>query len=198
MDSNEDAVDKVLDQMQDKNSDKEFVDGLVILEKLIAKYILFYCSVIAQPFEHKYRTVKTTNNTIKTKVMNLKQIEELLLQLGYVPEGGELYVLKDERVGDFLEGAPAIDYRRRLMVAKGTSNEAYEKEKNLILIHKENRRQQAAKDREIQRMKDKCAADKQERKHMKVDQTQSNQLKFGANSNTFKDIGVDLCAKKGG
>jgi hypothetical protein len=24
------------------------------------------------PFEHKYRNVKTSNNTIKTKVMNLK------------------------------------------------------------------------------------------------------------------------------
>jgi len=33
---------------------------------------------------------------------------------------------------------------------------------------------------------------------MKVDETKSNQLKFGTNTTTYKDIGVDLCSKKGG
>jgi hypothetical protein len=33
---------------------------------------------------------------------------------------------------------------------------------------------------------------------MKVDQTKSNQLKFGSKANTYKDIGVDLCKKSGG
>lgn len=33
---------------------------------------------------------------------------------------------------------------------------------------------------------------------MKADSTKSNQLKFGSNANTFKDIGIDLGAKKGG
>ena len=43
----------------------------------------------------KFRNVKTTNNTIKTKVMNVKGMDSLLKQLGYVLEGGETYVLKD-------------------------------------------------------------------------------------------------------
>jgi hypothetical protein len=33
---------------------------------------------------------------------------------------------------------------------------------------------------------------------MKVDQTKSNQLAFGSKANTFKDIGIDLCAQKKG
>ncbi len=33
---------------------------------------------------------------------------------------------------------------------------------------------------------------------MKADETKSNTLKFGTNATTFKDVGVDLCAKKGG
>lgn len=34
---------------------------------------------------------------------------------------------------------------------------------------------------------------------MKVDTSQSNDLKFGTKATTWKDIGVDLCAtKKGG
>jgi len=37
-----------------------------------------------------------------------------------------------------------------------------------------------------------------ERAHMKVDETKSNQLKFGTKTNTYKDIGVDLCKQKGG
>lgn len=32
---------------------------------------------------------------------------------------------------------------------------------------------------------------------MKVDNTKSNDLKFGTKTNTYKDIGVDLCAQKG-
>lgn len=33
---------------------------------------------------------------------------------------------------------------------------------------------------------------------MKADTSKSNDLKFGTKTSTFKDIGVDLCAKKGG
>lgn len=66
----------------------------------------------------KFRNVKTSNNTIKSKVMNLKCIEQLLKQLGYVLENGDTYTLKDEQIGHFLEGAPAIDYRRRLASAR--------------------------------------------------------------------------------
>lgn len=76
--------------------------------------------------------------------MNLKGIENLLKQLGYVLENGETYVLKDEHVADFLEGAPAIDYRRRLASARLESNEAYEKE--LVLV-KEHRAQQRERQR---------------------------------------------------
>lgn len=77
--------------------------------------------------EPKFRNVKTSNNTIKTKVMNLKGIDSLLKQLGYVLENGDTYTLKDEQIGQFLEGAPAIDYRRRLASARLESQDAYEK-----------------------------------------------------------------------
>jgi hypothetical protein len=33
---------------------------------------------------------------------------------------------------------------------------------------------------------------------MAVDNSKSNDLKFGTKTSTFKDIGVDLCAKKSG
>lgn len=59
--------------------------------------------------------------------MNLKGIENLLKQLGYVLENGDTYVLKDERVAEFLQGTPAVDYRRRLASARLESDEAYKK-----------------------------------------------------------------------
>lgn len=43
----------------------------------------------------KFRHVKTSNNTIKSKVMSLKGIERLLAQLGYSLEAEEMYTLKD-------------------------------------------------------------------------------------------------------
>lgn len=33
---------------------------------------------------------------------------------------------------------------------------------------------------------------------MKADETKSKNLQFGTKATTWKDIGVDLCAKKGG
>lgn len=71
--------------------------------------------------------------------MAMKGIEALLQQLGYVLENGDTYALKDEQIATFLDGAPAIDYRRRLASARLESDAAYKKE--LVLV-KEHRAQQ--------------------------------------------------------
>lgn len=68
----------------------------------------------------------------------------------------------------------------------------------MIKEKKQNKAEQKKRNEEAQRLKDKCKYDQQERAHMKVDQSKSNQLAFGSKANTFKDIGVDLCAKKSG
>jgi hypothetical protein len=47
-------------------------------------------------------------------------------------------------------------------------------------------------------LKEQLKNDQLERKHMKVDETKSNTLKFGSKANTYKDIGIDLCKPKGG
>jgi hypothetical protein len=47
-------------------------------------------------------------------------------------------------------------------------------------------------------LKEQLKNDQLERKHMKVDETKSNTLKFGSKANTYKDIGIDLCKTKGG
>ena len=73
----------------------------------------------------KYRHIKITNNTIKNKLMNLAGISELLTQLGYVLENQEMYTLNDDHIGDFIEGEPAINYRKRLAEAKLEGPEAY-------------------------------------------------------------------------
>lgn len=92
----------------------------------------------------------------------------------------------------------ALDYRRRLITAKMSSPADYQKELLVIKQHKEQRVEKQRREAEANRLKAQCDADKQERKHMKVDSSKSNTLKFGSNTNTFKDIGVDLCATKGG
>lgn len=76
--------------------------------------------------------------------MSLKGIENLLKQLGYVLEG-DTYVLKDEHVAEFLEGAPAVDYRRRLASAKLESEEAYKKELTVIKEHRAQHRDRLLK-----------------------------------------------------
>jgi hypothetical protein len=130
--------------------------------------------------------------------MVLARINELLLQLGYVQENEDTYTLKDEQIGEFLEGSPAIDYRLRLLEARQRSQADYDKELLLIKVHKQQRADEAKRREESQKLKQKCEYDKQERKHMQVDQSKSNDLKFGTKATTWKDIGVDLCNKKKG
>jgi hypothetical protein len=49
-----------------------------------------------------------------------------------VRESEEMYTLKDEMLGEFFEGEPALDYRRRLVVARQSSQADYKKELELI------------------------------------------------------------------
>jgi len=42
-------------------------------------------------------------------------------------------------LGNFLEGEPAIEFRRRLVAARLNSEADYKKELELIKIHKQNR-----------------------------------------------------------
>jgi len=57
--------------------------------------------------------------------MVLNGIDQLLKQLGYVKENEETYTLKDDQIGEFLEGSPAIDYRLRLLEARQRSQADY-------------------------------------------------------------------------
>jgi hypothetical protein len=78
--------------------------------------------------------------------MNLKRINELLNCLGFERENEEMLILRDENLGNFLEGEPAIDFRRRLAAARLNSEADYQKEQELIKIHKQNRANQQKRD----------------------------------------------------
>lgn len=53
--------------------------------------------------------------------MNLKGATDLLTTLGFIRENEEIFTLNDENVCLFVEGEPAVDYRRRLCAAKLSS-----------------------------------------------------------------------------
>ena len=85
--------------------------------------------------------------------MSLRNINELLLTLGFVRENEEMFTLRDEQIGDFLEGETAVDYRRRLAAAKMSGQADYEKELLLIKIHKEQRADKAKREEESRKLK---------------------------------------------
>ncbi len=72
--------------------------------------------------EPKFRTIKTTNNTIKAKLMSINGIDKLIRMLGYQFDG-EIYSLSDDNIARLLNGAPIIEEHRRLIEAKLTSPE---------------------------------------------------------------------------
>lgn len=50
-----------------------------------------------------------------------------------------MFQLRDERLGDFLEGEPAVDYRRRLVGARLTSESEYQRELEIVRTRKQQR-----------------------------------------------------------
>jgi hypothetical protein len=92
--------------------------------------------------EPKYRTIKTTNNAIKSKVLNVKGVEKVIKLLGYKLEG-EVYQLSDDNLARMLSGAPFIDEHRRLIAAKMTSPEDYKHELAVVKNHRDMRAEKA-------------------------------------------------------
>lgn len=78
--------------------------------------------------------------------MNLRGAGELLTTLGFVRESEEVFTLNDDNVCTFVEGEPAVDYRRRLLAAKLTSEADYKKELELVKIHKQQRAEKAKRE----------------------------------------------------
>ena len=66
-----------------------------------------------------------------------------------------------------------MDYRRRLTNARMSSQAEYEKELQLIKIHKQQRMEKNKRDEETRKLKEMAKYDSMERKHMKVDDTKS-------------------------
>ena len=71
--------------------------------------------------------------------MNLRGSTDLLITLGFERENEEMLTLKDESICNFLEGEPAVDYRRRLAAARLSSEAEYKKELELVQLHKQQR-----------------------------------------------------------
>lgn len=127
--------------------------------------------------------------------MSLTRASELLTTLGFVRENEEMFTLNDDNVCLFLEGEPAVDYRRRLSAARLSSQADYHKELELVRIHKEQRAEKAKREEETRRLKEMAKYDNLERKHMKADESKSNELKFGSNTKTCKDMGIGVPGK---
>lgn len=59
----------------------------MLLEKLIT-------NIVTNPTDAKYRTIKVSNATIQGKLLVVKEMQKLLLMLGYQPQN-ENFVLPD-------------------------------------------------------------------------------------------------------
>lgn len=91
-----------------------------------------------------------------------------------------------------------MDYRRRLVTARLSSEAEYKKELELVRNHKQQRMEKQKREEETKRLKEQAKYDVMERKHMKVDTSKSNDLKFGSNTKTCKDMGIGQKGKGGG
>ena len=127
--------------------------------------------------------------------MSLRGIEDLIATLGFSRQSQEMFNLDDQHFYIFIEGQPALDYRRRLVAARLSSPADYQKELLLIKTHKQQKAMQQKKEEEAKKLKDLAKYDYMERKHMKVDDSKSRELAFGSNTKTCQDMGIGVKGK---
>ena len=78
------------------------------------------------PNDPKYRVIKSTNATIQSKLFSIKEIERLIMMLGYQPQNTD-FILPDETIGLLMNHSSSITFRRRLITARMTSPEEYQR-----------------------------------------------------------------------
>ena len=66
----------MINTLNQENQPEVLEQGLWILYKL-------FLNIVYNPKDQKYRNIKTTNNTLKSKVFNIEKINQLLEIVGF-------------------------------------------------------------------------------------------------------------------
>jgi hypothetical protein len=172
-------------------TDEELFQALQLLQKILQ-------NIVKNPKEEKYRSVKKSNATLQKKLFYISEIEGFLDAIGFTRVDDALVFTGDnfrllETAASTIENQVERIRDRHLTKA---DKEAMEKEKFLEERRKQVEAELEAKRIQEEKLKQMMELDKKElEKREKPKDSKANQVEFGANSKTWKDIGVNLNAQ---
>eukprot|EP01017_Pseudomicrothorax_dubius_P019816 TRINITY_DN2185_c0_g1_i1.p1 TRINITY_DN2185_c0_g1~~TRINITY_DN2185_c0_g1_i1.p1 ORF type:complete len:188 (+),score=48.67 TRINITY_DN2185_c0_g1_i1:344-907(+) len=187
MEGVESRVMSTLKKITLNNPDDAVIEAYDLLFKLLS-------NIITNPAENKFRTIKPTNQTLRTKLFNVKYVEELLQALGFTMVDGN-YVYTSQNLSPL--GIAVTDVMAAQTSIKENRMSPEEKAKKAAF--EEYKRKQERDHAEAEKLLKQFEADRKETKdRLPATDSIANATHYGARNATFKDIGVDLCAQKGG
>lgn len=169
-----------LEKMKSTYKDDSLHTCIHLLQKLLK-------NIISNPNEQKFRTVKKTNEAIKTKILCIKESETLLKEAGFVEDGTDALVFKESKTNNlsvlvkYLENIEKEIDERKLQAEILKKNVEAQKLKDEINARmKEEHRKRMELEKQIEN-------DKKERMNKeKATDSTANDLKFGCNLKKFE------------
>ncbi|CAG9332083.1 unnamed protein product [Blepharisma stoltei] len=174
-----------LQQLIQENGPNNAQNGILILIKLLQ-------NISEHPEEAKFRSIKKTNKAIQTKLLSLRNINDILYLIGYRDNGPDYEFSSAVEILDI--ALPIIEVTSSEINELLKSEEEKERERQQRAIREEMKAKEEAK----KRLLDQARLDRKETNtHLLPTQDSKPQAKGCGKKATWNDIGVDL-NKKGG
>ena len=170
------------------NTPQTAVTALGILMKLLR-------NISDSPEEAKFRNIKKSNKAISAKLLSCQGILEILLDIGYTEQDSDtlVYALDNDERLDIALTLIEVAIQEMQDSLKTDEEKAYEKRMYDLKM------QAQAKERERKKLLDQAALDRKEASATMGPTQASHAVQRGpAKSFTYKDIGVDLNARRKG
>lgn len=184
----QDGMETALTEVLTSGADDQTVaTAFTIIRKLAA-------NILHNAHEEKFRVIKKSNNAIKNKVLSVAGTEQLLRAAGYTDlDDDQLALIGDDHFDQLKHLVELLDQNIEEISNRHKTPEQLKAAEELKKRQEEIQAQYRAQQEQKKKLQAQIDADKKERlKAEKAQSSRANQLQFGSNSVTYKDIGVDL------
>jgi len=192
LDPREEKTDDIILKTMDKYKEEDLLDSYKILLKLLQ-------NLAENEFEHKYKTFKKTNPIIKSKVLKIPEILDILRIIGYKEMDTDTLIWQDKEISIIAKIVEDLKMFINLIEAKLTNrklNELAENDPEKKAYLEEQKRLENLKKEDERRTKELMETHKQETQSnwTKNVDSKAKDIKFGATEQKFEP----KCNPRGG
>jgi len=138
------------------------------------------------PAEAKFRKIKTTNATLKSKLFALQGMEDFLGNLGFAFDGSEFYVFSAQDISPISNSIIIFEARMQSFNAPDPTGDPELLRKNREALADQQAKENYLKKQIAQKAENDKTEKEQERKMNPCQDSLGKQLKFGANMVKFE------------